>query len=211
MEIREIPLDRIQPPFWNPNRMDEATFERLRHSVQRFGLLVPIVVRPLLHDCYETVGGAQRLHLLSELKVQAVQCVVVEVDDTEARLLAQSLNRIAGEDDLGLRAELVRHLLEKLPQDELLELLPETVQSLQALESLGQEDVAQHLQAWQEAQHARLQHLHVQLTRQQLEVVEKALSIAVELARGGDSENPNLRGNALYLLCKAYVESEGNS
>ena len=211
MEIREIPIEHIQTPPWNPNRMDEATFERLRRSVERFGFLIPLVVRPVSRDCYETVGGAQRLQLLSEMDAQSVKCVLVEMDDTEARLLAQSLNRIAGEDDLGLRAELVRHLLETLPQNELLELLPETVQSLQALESLGQEDMAQHLQAWQDAQHARLQHIHVQLTGQQLEVVEMALSIAMELARGGDRENPNLRGNAFYYVCKLFVESEGNS
>ena len=50
---------------------------------------------------------------------------------------------------LGLRAELVREVLERLPLEEVLSVLPETSESLQALSSLGQEDMAEYLVKWQ--------------------------------------------------------------
>ena len=63
------------------------------------------------------------------------------MDDAEARLLAQTLNRLHGSDDLGLKAELLQSVLQDLSQAEVLSLLPETAASLQALGSLSQEDL----------------------------------------------------------------------
>ncbi len=75
-------------------------------------------------------------------------CVVVSADDAEARLLAQALNHIAGTEDIGLRAETLRRILESLSQDEVLALLPETAESLEQLTSMGEEDLSEHLRAW---------------------------------------------------------------
>ena len=135
--------------------------------------------------------------------------MVVELDDARARLLSQALNHIKGDDDLGLRAGLVRQMLEALPQEELLAVLPETSESLQALASAGQEDLAEHLRAWEAAQSARLKHLQLQLTAGQLEVVEQALRRFIPSARGERQGNPNVRGIAMFLLCKDYLEKDG--
>ena len=72
------------------------------------------MVRPI-GDLYETIGGAQRLTVLQELGFTSVLCVIIETDDGESRLLSQALNRIQGEDDLGLRAELLKEVLDKKP------------------------------------------------------------------------------------------------
>ncbi len=85
------------------------------------------------------------LAVLKELGVDPAPCVVVEADDANARLLAQALNRIQGHDDLGLQAELVREVLQSLPPEEVLSLLPDTAQSLQALSALGQQTMADYL------------------------------------------------------------------
>jgi hypothetical protein len=148
------------------------------------------------------------LQVLRELKHSPVPCMVVNLDDAHARLLGQALNRIQGEDDLGLRAELLRVVLQALPQRDVLNLLPETTQSLQAMASLGQEDMARHLQNWQQAQGARLRHLACQLLPDQLAVVEETLSRLLPLARQAPSHSPNARGTALYLLCLGYLERE---
>lgn len=97
--------------------------------------------------------------------------------------------------------------MEAIPQDEVLALLPETASSLQALASLGQESIAERLMAWEEAQKARLHHLEFQLTEDQLEVVEEALRRVIPQAKDLKGDNPNLRGTALYLLCKAFLEA----
>jgi ParB family transcriptional regulator, chromosome partitioning protein len=208
MKIVDIPVQQIHEAGWNPNVMDAVMHSRLRRSIQRFGLVVPLVVRPVAGDCYQTIGGAQRLAMLRELDMNSIPCVVVEADDANARLLSQALNRIQGQDDLGLHAELIREVLQSLPQEEVLRLLPETVQSLQSLSSLGQETLADYLKSWQNAQSARLKHLQFQLTPAQLEIVEEALTQILPQAKTEPRDNPNARGTALYLLCEAYLEQQ---
>jgi ParB family transcriptional regulator, chromosome partitioning protein len=208
MKVIDVPIGQIHEAAWNPNVMDAVMNSRLRCSIERFGLLVPLVVRPVAGDCYETIGGAQRLAVLRELGITAAPCVVVEADDAHARLLAQALNRIQGQDELGLQAELIREVLQSLPQEEVLQLLPETVQSLQALSSLGQETMADYLKSWQNAQSARLKHLQFQLTPAQLEIVEEALTQLLPPAKAASGDSPNARGTALYLLCQAYLEQQ---
>jgi ParB family chromosome partitioning protein len=146
--------------------------------------------------------------VLRELEINPVPCVVVEGDDARARLLAQALNHIQGQDDLGLQAQLIREVLQSLPQEEVLQLLPETAQSLQALAFLGQETMADYLKSWQQAQSARLKHLQFQLTPAQLEIVEEALTQVLPQAKAEQGHSPNARGTALYLLCQAYLEQQ---
>jgi ParB family transcriptional regulator, chromosome partitioning protein len=208
MKVVDVLVKQIHAAVWNPNQMSEAMHSRLRCSIQRFGLVVPLVVRPIGDDCYQTIGGAQRLAVLKESGVDPAPCVVVEADDANARLLAQALNRIQGQDELGLQAELIREVLQSLPQEEVLRLLPETAQSLQALASLGQETMADCLKNWQNAQSARLKHLQFQLTPVQLEVVEEALTQVLPQAKEARGGSPNTRGTALYLLCQAYLEQQ---
>jgi ParB family chromosome partitioning protein len=203
MELVYLPLEYLQEASWNPNRMDQGMLDRLRRSLACYGLVQNLVVRPVAEDCYEVLSGNQRLQVLKESGYwDAVPCVVVDLGDAHARLLSQALNRIQGEDDLGLRAELVKKILDELPQTEVLTLLPETVESLNAFASLGQQDLAGYLQNYQQAQTARLKHLTFQFTPNQLEVIEEAL--ARVMPQPGD--NPNPRGNAMYLLCQSYLE-----
>ena len=212
MEVTDLPLDQIQEASWNANQMDQAMRLRLRRSIQRFQLVVPLVVRPIrgpIGGLYETIGGAQRLQVLRELGFASAPCVVAEADDAEARLLSQALNRVQGEDDPGRRAELLRDLLKRLPQEEVLKLLPETASGLQALASLGQQDIAGYLQSWRQSQSARLKHLTFQFSPSQLEVIEKALAQVMPQAKDAATDNPNLRGNALYILCQHYLECVG--
>ena len=142
MNLIDLPLDSIHPPESNPNEMNSDMMAKLRRSIKRFGLVVPLVVRQIVEQDYETIGGAQRLAVARELGLTTLPCVVVQANDAEARLLSQALNRIAGEDNLGLRAQLLKKVLENVPQSEVLALLPETPSSLEELSSLGQQVVA---------------------------------------------------------------------
>ena len=115
-------------------------------------------------------------------------------------LLAEALNSIRGEDDLALRGALFKKILSAIPQDKVLSLLPETAKSLTALSSIGQEDLAQHLEAWQKAQAARLRHMQLQFSKEQQETVEKAINMVIARAKNSAGSNPNIRGTAIYLL-----------
>ncbi|MBM3943366.1 MAG: chromosome partitioning protein ParB [SAR202 cluster bacterium] len=206
MDVIDLPLNQLKEAPWNANVMDDAMLEKLRESISRYGLVQPLVVRPLGDDQFEVLGGNQRLKVLLELGHASVSCVVVELEDAPARLLSQALNRIAGEDNPGLRAALIADVLESLGKEDVLSLLPETDASLEDLLALAGEDtLAAQLQGWQQAQGARLKHLSVQLTPPQLEVVETALARFLPQAKTMKGENPNLRGNSLYLLCQEFL------
>lgn len=206
MEINTLSLTKLREAPWNANEMTPDMLARLRESVTRFGVVENTVVRPLSDCTYEVLSGNQRLKVYRQLGMESAPCVVVPLDDIKARLLAQVLNRTRGQDDLGIKADLVRSLLDSMPEEDVSAILPETSSSLQALaSSLGRESMAEGLRKWQQAQAAKLRHLTLQFTDQQLSVVEEALERVLPLVSDGQG-NPNRRSNALYLLCLSYLE-----
>lgn len=207
MKVVDIPLTDLRPAGWSPNRMDPGMLARLEASIQRFDILRVLVVRRLPDAGFEVLSGNQLLPLLRQRGDAHASCVVVDVDDANARLVAQAMNAIHGEDDPGLKAELFRAMLERLSEQEVTALLPETSASLQALASLGQQDMAEHLVAWQDAQRARLKHLQLQLTNDQLEVVQAALDRAMQQGLQ-DEGSPNRRGTAMVAVCRAYLAAQ---
>lgn len=206
MKVIERKLMTLREAPWNPNRMDEASLTRLRESISRYGLVEPLIVRKLEESVYEVLSGNQRLKVLQEIGIETVPCVIVDLDDARAMLLAQALNGLRGEDDLALKGALLKQVLSNVSEDEVLSLLPETTESLKSLSLINEADLAEHLKAWDQAQIARLRHLQVQLTDKQLETVEEALSLIIPKAKDKDFDNPNTRGNAVFLLCKFFLE-----
>ena len=211
MQIVEIPLSQLKEAPWNSNRMDERTMGKLRKSIERFGIVENFIVRKLSSENYEVLSGNHRLKLLTELRFSHAPCVIVDLDDAHAKLLSQALNHVHGEDDLGLRAELMKQVLNGISEEEVLSILPETAVSLNSLASMGQMDIAGYLKNWEQSQAARLKHMQFQLTRSQEEVIERALADLLPLARKNQGDSPNVRGTALYLLCKSYLERKDRS
>ena len=208
MRVIDLQIENIAAAVWNANEMDPEMRARLRRSIERFGLLVPLLVREVAPGCYETIGGAQGLGISHELGFTTVPCVVTDADDTDARLLSQALNHIAGQDNPGLRGEVLRQILESTPESEVAELLPGPLERLKELSKVGQEDLSEYLHRRLQIHEARLEHLVFQLTREQLALVRSALRRAGGVAQGSTERNPNRRGNALAAICNKYLEEE---
>jgi ParB family transcriptional regulator, chromosome partitioning protein len=206
MNIIELPVSQLKEAPWNANQMDETTERKLKESLRNFGLVQPLVVRNIGNSSYEVLSGNHRLKLLQELNFTSVPCIVVDLNDAGAMLLAETLNNLHGEDDLSLKGSLLEKILADIPQDKVLSILPETANSLQALSSLGQSDLAQHLKAWEESRSARLKHLQLQLTIPQLEVIEEAIKIAMPEVKKLGLKSFNQRSTAVFLICKSYIE-----
>ena len=206
MKTVDISTTKLRPAPWNPNQMGETMMERLRESISRYGLVEPLVVRPLDDVFYEVLSGNQRLRVLQGMDLKSVPCVEVELNDTKAMLLAQALNGLRGEDDLALKGALLKEILSSVPENEILSLLPETTESLKSLSLINEMDLAEYLKAWEERQAARLRHMQLQFTDKQLETVEEAVSLMIYEAKEDGFDNPNTRGNAVFLLCKFYLE-----
>jgi len=206
MKIVELSIEELKEAPWNPNQMDGTTFKRLVESINRYGLVEPLVVRPSINSQYEVLSGNQRLKAINSMGLKKVPCFVKDLSDDEAMLLAQALNNLRGEDDYSLKSNLIKEILSSIPEHEVLSLLPETTESLSSLMSFGQTDLAQYLQAWDKAQSAKLKHMVLQLTQQQLKTVEEAINIMMPEVKADISGSPNKRGTAIFLLCKYYLE-----
>ncbi len=206
MKTVDISLTELRPAPWNPNQMDETMMTRLRESISKYGFVEPLVARMIDEEQYEVLSGNQRLKVLEEMGFAMVPCVLVELDNTRAMLLAQALNGLHGEDDLALKGALLKDILSRVSEDEVLSLLPETTESLKSLSLINEMDLAEHLKVWEEAQVARLRHMQLQFTDKQLETVEEAVSLVIHQAKDNGFDNPNTRGNAVFLLCKFYLE-----
>jgi len=208
MKTIDLPIEQLRQAPWNANEMDQATFQRLKISISRFGLVENLVVRALGEEQYEMLSGNQRLQILRDLDWVMVPCVVMDLGDAEARLLAQALNHIHGLDDPGLRAQLLREVLVNIPGEEVLSLLPENASSLQALSNLTPESLAQSLIRFEQSRKSRMKHFLVQLTPEQHRVVEAAIKKFLPGASSLRDGSPNQRGNALYLICKEIMNQE---
>ena len=100
MNIVELPLVCLHPAHWNPNTLAPPKRSQLKSSVTMFDIVENLVVRVLANNTYEVLSGNQRLEVYREMGLKTAPCVVVDLSDAEARLLAQVLNRLHGEDDL---------------------------------------------------------------------------------------------------------------
>lgn len=207
MKVTDLPIHELRPADWNANEVQPEMMAHLRESITQFGLVENLVVRPLRKGVYEVLGGNHKLQILAELGVGKVPCFVVDLDDAHARLLAQAMNHIHGEDNAGLRAELLRRVLGSVSQEDVLRLLPGTPEGLQALVSLGEEDLAAHLQAWQQSRAARLKLLQFRMTEHHAQVVRRAVDLALQQHADDEAGVPNARGGALYRICKWYLQA----
>jgi len=207
MEVVELTIETLKEAPWNANQIDAEMLQRLRSSILKYGFIQNLAVRRI-DNGYEVLSGNQRLKLLREFNISKVPCVIADLDDAHARLLAQVLNHTHGSDDLGLRAELLREVLQVIPEQEVMSVLPDTMGGLAGIGAINQETLAGYLQNWEKARAIRLRNLLFKLTPDQLETVEAAVARILPEARLQPGINPNTRGTALYLLCKSFLDKE---
>lgn len=79
----------LKPASYNPRRISKKALEGLRASVERFGLVQPVIVNDRTGHI---VGGHQRLKVLLDLGEKTTDVVVVDLPESEERALNVALN-----------------------------------------------------------------------------------------------------------------------
>jgi ParB-like chromosome segregation protein Spo0J len=87
-QLRLVPVGKIESSL--PNAAEGL--EGLVDSIQEFGVLQPLLVRRD-RGRYELLSGAKRLAAASTAGLKEVPCLVLDVDEIEARRLAEAANR----------------------------------------------------------------------------------------------------------------------
>lgn len=83
MKTERISVNLIDENEYNPNEMDENHYKKLVQNIKRKGFRKPIEVRKN-GERYTIVDGAHRFRACKELGYTEVDCIVDEIDVTEA-------------------------------------------------------------------------------------------------------------------------------
>jgi len=203
-----VPLDDLLAHPLNSNVMPEDLQEKLRAHIKRTGRYPFLVVRPHPEETgkYQVLDGHHRVAILRELGHREARCDVWEVDDREAKLLLATLNRLQGQDQPILRAQLIHELLGEMSAADLAGLLPETDKQLEELHALLEfpaDEVAALLEEQaEEAEKVLPRVMNFVVTPDQ----EKAIEQAVELASDG-TPGRDRRARGLANLAQHFLES----
>lgn len=82
LAFKEIPLEKIQPNPKQPRRdFDEDELDELAESIKAFGVLQPVVVRPLKAGSYELIMGERRLRASERAEQKTIPAVIRNTDD----------------------------------------------------------------------------------------------------------------------------------
>lgn len=97
MESKLYKIDELNQAKYNPRKdlqPGDDEFESLKRSISQFGYVSPIIVNKRNHVI---VGGHQRLKVLKSLGYEEVLCVLVDLNETDEKMLNIALNKIEGE------------------------------------------------------------------------------------------------------------------
>lgn len=87
--IREIPIESIVPNPRQPRKVfDDEALSELAESIEQFGLLQPVVVRPLDRDRYELIAGERRLRASKLAGLAKVPALVRSADHQQSLEMA---------------------------------------------------------------------------------------------------------------------------
>lgn len=93
--MTDINLSDIHITAWNPRKnFDEEELTELQASIEQYGILEPLIVRPV-NDSYQLVAGERRYRAASNLGLQTVPVVIKELTDAEVHeiMLIENLQR----------------------------------------------------------------------------------------------------------------------
>ena len=83
--IIEIELERLRDFKNHPFKiMDDRQMDELKDSIRHFGVLSPLVVRPVPEGFYEIISGHRRKHAAQELGYRKVPVIIRVLDDEQA-------------------------------------------------------------------------------------------------------------------------------
>lgn len=91
--IQQLPLSELVPFKDHPFRVvDDDRMKETVESIQEYGVLVPIIVRPMDDGSYEIVSGHRRKRACELAEVEEIPAIVRDLDDDEATIIMVDSN-----------------------------------------------------------------------------------------------------------------------
>tara|TARA_Y100000593_G_scaffold16374_1_gene32387 strand:- start:1088 stop:1594 length:507 start_codon:yes stop_codon:yes gene_type:complete len=100
MKITLVNINSLNPAKYNPRQITKKQFEDLKASIDKFGLVDPIII----NSDNTVIGGHQRLKVLRELGAEKIPTVRVNLSKEDERELNVRLNKSGGDFDMEILA-----------------------------------------------------------------------------------------------------------
>ena len=109
MKFEKHKISELIPAEYNPRKKlkpGDREYEKIKNSITEFGYVEPIIVNADM----TIIGGHQRATVLAGLGYDEIDCIVINIDKTREKALNVALNKITGEWNKELLADLIKDL-----------------------------------------------------------------------------------------------------
>lgn len=206
--IQSFKLSELNAAAYNPRTIDDEALGGLENSISRFNCVELIVVN-VRGGRNIIAGGHQRHKVLTKLHGAdyEVDCVVVDLDTAEERLLNIALNNpeTQGQFDIAGLVESIEEIKRDLPDcSALLDLkIEQLAESLSALSPDQFDDDF----SLPDGDKGNFEQMSFTFSASQAEKVKRAIKKS-KAAGEFDTDNSNSNGNAMARICEAFLEDE---
>jgi ParB family chromosome partitioning protein len=84
-QVLEMDIDRLRDFRNHPFKITaDMSMVELKESIEKFGILNPLIIRPVLDGCYEIISGHRRRYAAKQLGYRKVPVVIRVMKDDEA-------------------------------------------------------------------------------------------------------------------------------
>jgi len=111
LQVRQLKISELKQSEYNPRKWNEEQLQKLRESIEKFGIVDPLIVNAYGPRQNIVIGGNMRLEVLRDLGYDDVPIVYVSLDEAKERDLNVRLNRTGGDWDYDLLKEFDESLL----------------------------------------------------------------------------------------------------
>lgn len=197
LEIQYLPIDGLIPYARNSRTHSEAQVAQIAASIREFGFTNPV----LIDGQGSIIAGHGRVLAARKLKLEQVPCIMLDhLTDTQRRAYVIADNALAL--NSSWNSELLQLELDDLKLDGFdLDLLgldaPPDVDALDDMPSLP------------DGEKEPFQQKTFTLHDEQAAIVDDAITLARTSPLADTGLNENSNGNALALICAAWLKSNG--
>lgn len=114
LQVQQVKISELKPSEYNPRKWSEDQLQKLRESLQKFGVVDPLIVNSHPSRQNIVIGGNMRLKVLKDMKYTEVPAVYLNLDEAKERDLNVRLNKTGGEFDIDLLKDFDESLLEDI-------------------------------------------------------------------------------------------------
>ena len=100
MNIEKIEINKLKAATYNPRQISTKQYKDLKESINKFGLVDPIIV----NKCYTIIGGHQRYKICKDLDYKDIGCIILDLNKEQERELNIRLNKNTGDFDMDILA-----------------------------------------------------------------------------------------------------------